>query len=194
MAEQHGIHPMAELALAILAVACIVLALSASSCSVLPDRVYGEAQNNPWRGPDDEDLSFTFGVEYDLAPQEVVIAGQQRRHPWDVREALGIHDGDEPEGPVPLVVEDDRMAETLQAVAVALDELHGATVSNARTMDALAKDARAMREAFDRAEASWDAVNRTLLGGGGLGTLLLLLLGGRRIWPHKSKVEDSPGA
>lgn len=174
--------------------ALLALALL-GSCSLLPDRVYSDVSNNPWdpRLTDTDEVVVTFGVEYDLAPQRVVIAGQQERHPWDAGAALGLWEGEEPSGPVPLVVEDDRIAETLAAVAAGLSELHDATISNARTMDALARDARAMREAFDRAESSWDSVNRTLLGGGGLTTLLLLLLGRRRLWPAKREEEDPSG-
>jgi len=165
------------------------------SCALLPDRVYSSVSNNPWdpRLTDTDEAVVTFGVEYDLAPQRVVIAGQQERHPWDAGAALGLWGGEEPTGPVPLVVEDDRIAETLRAVADGLAELHEATISNARTNAGLASDVRSMREALDDARESWDVANRTLLGGGGLGTLILLLLGGRRLLPKREEKDPSGG-
>jgi len=152
----------------------VLVALVVSACSLLPDRVYTEVANNPWdpRLTETDEYVVSFGVEYDLSPQEVVIAGQQERHPWDAGAALGLWEGQDAMGPVPLVVED---TDTKQV----LEELHLAIVAQTQTMAQLAADARAMREAFDRAESSWDSVNRTLLGGGGLGSLILLLAGGR---------------
>lgn len=148
------------------------------ACSLLPDRVYVEAFENPigataWGeavGGDEPLLGV--GVEWDLQPTRVVIDGQREAHPWDFGDMMGVYDGGDTAAPVPLVVEDAE-------IKAMLDALHAATLSLVASNEQLALDLSAMRASSDALGAEWDAINKTLLGGGGLSGLILLLIGGR---------------
>lgn len=160
----------------------LLLLAAPAACGLLPDRVYTEVANNPWdpRLTDTDEYVVSFGVEYDLSPQEVVIAGQQERHPWDASAALGLHQGDAADaGPVPLVVKDDANEKVLATLLETTQLLQKSIVEGNKISAQKAADMRAMKLAFDRAEAAWDAANKTLLGGGGLVTLISLLVGRR---------------
>lgn len=130
-------------------------------CSMLPDEFYIEAGPNPWdprspyNDPVDEYVGMA-GFTWNLQPREVVISGQRDSHPWDIPALVGIHHPDAESGPIPLVVEDSATAK-------------------------VADDIRHMRETLDSAKNEWDIINKTLLGGGGLSALVLLLLGSKAL-------------
>ena len=140
-----------------------------TGCAILPDEFYIEAGPNPWdpRSPYNDPVEEYVGMAgftWNLQPREVVISGQRDSHPWDIPALVGIHHPDSEDGPIPLVVEDPASAE-------------------------IADDINHMRESLDKVAAEWDMINKTLLGGGGLGALILLLIGSKvlRDFRHPKK-------
>ena len=148
----------------------LLLLVLFAACSLLPDRVYTEVAHAPLADLHEDlgDFSpyeFTVGLEWALQPTDVIILGQRDAHPWDFASSLGIYDGQTPHVPSPLLVADDALLERLAILAGRVDE--GAA------------DIEVLRETSDSVMEEWDTINRTLLGGGGLGGLILLILGGR---------------
>jgi len=160
----------------------LLLLLAASSCSLLPERVYTEVTNSPLADlhpdlGDFDEYAFTVGLEYDLKPQEVVISGQRYNHPWDLASAIGIYD-EVPPIPTPLNVEDPDLR---ARVEVLMGKLEG-----------IAEDVTVVRDATDVVTGEASSINRIFLGGGGFVGLLALLFGGRayRRTHSTPKTED----
>ena len=112
----------------------ITLIAIVAACSLLPDRVFVDAHQNPIGGTGWQDVVggddhlIGVGVEWDLKPTRVIIEGQREDHPWDVGSMLGIYDGTVDPKPQPLTVTDE--------------DLHA-------RIDALSEDLKSVRETSD---------------------------------------------
>ena len=77
--------PACLAALALSACAAVKSGAGGAYDALLPDEVYVEASESPFRAGADETL-YTAGLSWALAPREVVVV-EDRRNAWDVREA-----------------------------------------------------------------------------------------------------------
>lgn len=134
-----------------------------SACALLPDRVYVELSENPiqYNRPwlGEED-EYAFTVGFEKSLQPTdVRIVGQSEHPWDFSETLGFTTPYKE--PIPLYTKDPEVAEDISYIK---DRIEG-----------LAQQ--------------WDTVNTTILGGGGLGTLILLILGVRSYKKRRNPTE-----